>query len=58
MYIQETVPQYQGKVRSFTKIIIRKPSPQQSYDKYGRFSMRIDLEVDSVYGRFNRTTYI
>ena len=58
MYIQETVPQYQGKVKEFSKIIIRKPSPQQSYDKFGRFTMRIDLEVDSVYGRFNRTTYI
>ena len=58
MYIQETVPQYQGKVKEFTKIIIRKPSPQQPYDKFGRFTMRIDLEVDSVYGRFNRTTYI
>lgn len=58
MYIQETVPQYQGKVKEFSKIIIRKPSPQQSYDKLGRFTMRIDLEVDSVYGRFNRTTYI
>ena len=58
IYIQETVPQYQGKVKEFSKIIITKPSPQQSYDKFGRFSMRIDLEVDSVYGRFNRITYI
>lgn len=58
MYIQDTVPQYQNKVRKFTKIIITNPSSKQPYDKLGRFSMKIELEVDSVYGRFNRTTYI
>lgn len=58
IYIKDTIPQYQGYVIDFPVIEIRKPSRERDYDKYGRFSMEIYIEVDSVFGYFNRTLYI
>lgn len=58
VYIKDTIPQFQNKVNDFPKIDIVKPSPNQRYDKYGRFTMRIDLTVDSVYGVFSRRLYL
>ena len=54
VYIRETIPQYQGYVKSFPKIVVTTPreSPQD------RFTMKIYMEVDSVFGYFARTTYI
>lgn len=54
VYIRETIPQYQGYVIDFPKIQITTPR-----DKPGnRFTMKIYIEVDSVFGSFSRTTYI
>lgn len=54
VYIRETIPQFQGYVNDFPKIDIKLPKelPHQ------RFTMQINIEVDSVFGRFSRTTYI
>lgn len=54
VYIKETIPQYQGYVLDFPKIKITAPreTPQK------RHTMKIYLEVDSVYGRFARVLYI
>lgn len=54
VYIKATIPQYQGYVLDFPKIVITAPKkiPQD------RYTMKIYLEVDSVFGRFARTTYI
>lgn len=54
VYIKETIPQYQGYVYSFPKIKITTPRkrPQE------RYTMKIYIEVDSVFGSFARTTYI
>lgn len=54
VYIRETIPQYQGYVKSFPKIVVTTPreNPQD------RFTMKIYMEVDSVFGYFARTTYI
>lgn len=54
VYIRETIPQYQGYVIDFPKIDITTPreSPQQ------RYTMKIYIEVKSVFGSFSRTTYI
>lgn len=54
VYIKETIPQYQGYVYDFPKIQITTPRnrPQE------RYTMKIYIEVDSVFGSFARTTYI
>lgn len=54
VYIRDTIPQYQGYVNSFPKIVVTTPreTPQD------RFTMKIYMEVDSVFGYFARTTYI
>jgi hypothetical protein len=57
VFIEETIPQFQGKVNSFPRIDINIPSNLQN-DNYGRFTMRIDITVDSIYGLFHRTLYI
>lgn len=54
VYIRQTIPQYQGYVISFPKIEITVPreTPKQ------RFTMKIYIEVDSIFGSFARITYI
>lgn len=54
VYIKETIPQYQGYVIDFPKIKITTPreTPKQ------RYTMKIYLEVNSVYGYFARVLYI
>lgn len=54
IYIRDTIPQYQGYVNDFPKIEIT--LPRENLHK--RFTMKIYIEVDSVFGRFSRTTYI
>lgn len=54
VYINETIPQYEGRVYSFPDIKITTPKPSPSQ----RFSMKIQMTVDSVYGQFTRTFYI
>lgn len=54
VYIKETIPQYQGYVIDFPKIEITLPKK----DIHNRFTMQIYIEVNSVFGRFSRTTYI
>ena len=54
VYIKETIPQYQGYVISFPKIEITTPRNKPS----DRYTMKIYIEVDSVFGSFARTTYI
>ena len=54
IYIRDTIPQYQGYVIDFPKIEITLPRE----DIHSRFTMKIYMEVNSVYGRFSRTTYI
>jgi hypothetical protein len=54
VYIRETIPQYQGYVKDFPKIEITLPKKSL----HERFNMQIYIEVDSVFGRFSRTTYI
>ena len=54
VYIRDTIPQYQGYVLSFPKIDITLPKK----NLHQRFTMQIYIEVDSVFGRFSRTTYI
>lgn len=58
IYIREIIPQLQGYVKDFPVIEIRKPSRENDYDWSARFSMEIYLEVDSVFGYFNRMLYI
>lgn len=54
VYIKETIPQYQGYVIDFPKIQITTP-----HDKISeRYTMKIYIEVNSVFGSFARTTYI
>ena len=53
-YIRETIPQFQGYVIDFPVIKIDTPTPTTNQ----RFTMKIYLEVNSVYGRFSRITYI
>ena len=54
VYIRQTIPQYQGYVISFPKIEITVPreTPKQ------RFTMKIYIEVESIFGSFARITYI
>lgn len=54
LYIKETIPQFQGYVISFPKIEITLPKK----DLHSRFTMRIYIEVNSVFGRFARVTYL
>lgn len=54
VYIRDTIPQFQGYVYDFPKIDITLPKQ----DVHQRFTMKIYIEVDSVFGRFSRTTYI
>lgn len=54
VYIRETIPQYQGYVKDFPKIEITLPKQ----NVHQRFTMKIYIEVDSLFGRFARTTYI
>lgn len=54
VYINETIPQFEGRVYSFPRIEITtsKPSPKH------RFTMKIEMSVDSIYGPFTRSFYI
>lgn len=54
VYIRETIPQYQGYVLSFPKIEVA--APRQTPKE--RYTMKIYIEVESVFGSFARTTYI
>ncbi len=54
VYIRETIPQYQGYVYDFPKIEVTLPKK----DIHSRFTMKIYIEVDSVFGSFSRVTYI
>ena len=54
VYIRNTIPQFEGYVNSFPVIKITKPTPTPKK----RFTMKIYLEVDSVFGRFHRVFYI
>lgn len=54
VYIRDTIPQYQGYVISFPKIEITTPIE----DIKKRYTMKIYIEVNSVFGRFSRVTYI
>ena len=54
VYIRETIPQYQGYVFDFPKIEVTLPKK----DVHSRFTMKIYIEVDSVFGSFSRVTYI
>jgi hypothetical protein len=53
-YIKQTIPQYQGYVLDFPVIKIDTPTPTPQQ----RFTMKIYLEVNSVYGKFARVLYI
>lgn len=53
VYIRNTIPQFEGYVNSFPVINITQPKT-----KYGRFTMQIYMEVDSVFGRFSRVFFI
>lgn len=54
VYIRNTIPQFEGYVNSFPVIKITQPKPNPKQ----RFTMKIYMEVDSVFGRFNRVFYI
>lgn len=54
VYIRDTIPQYQGYVYDFPKIEVTLPKKSL----HQRFTMKIYIEVNSVFGRFSRTTYI
>lgn len=54
VYIRETIPQYQGYVIDFPKIKVTTPTPSPKQ----RHTMKIYMEVNSVYGYFARTLYI
>lgn len=54
VYIRDTIPQYQGYVIDFPKIEVTLPKEEI----HKRFTMKIYIEVNSVFGRFSRTTYI
>lgn len=54
VYIRDTIPQYQGYVIDFPKIEIT--TPRESLHQ--RYTMKIYIEVKSVFGSFARTTYI
>ena len=54
VYIRDTIPQYQGYVIDFPKIKVTMPKKSL----HQRFTMQIYIEVNSVFGRFARVTYI
>ena len=54
VYIKQTIPQYQGYVIDFPKIQITAPRKNPK----DRYTMKIYIEVDSVFGSFARVTYI
>lgn len=54
VYIKNTIPQFQGYVIDFTHIKVSQPRNTPK----SRATMRIDLEVKSVFGNFTRTLYI
>ena len=54
VYINETIPQFQGYVLSFPSIEVFEPTPETS----DRRTMIIKLTVDSVFGRFTRELYM
>lgn len=55
VYIRETIPQFQGYVLSFPDIDIDLPNPET----YERFSMKIELSMDTVFGGpYTRTFYL
>lgn len=54
LYINETIPQYEGRVYSFPTINITTPKPTVKK----RFTMKIQMTVDSIYGSFKRSFYI
>lgn len=54
VYIKNTIPQFQGYVIDFPHIKISQPRETPK----SRATMRIDLEVKSVFGSFRRTFYI
>lgn len=49
-YIQDTIPQLQGKVRKIDVDTYEPSQFREQIDPYGRFSMCFILHVDSVYG--------
>lgn len=54
VYIKNTIPQFQGYVIDFPHIKVSQPRDTPK----SRATMRIDLEVKSVFGNFTRTLYI
>lgn len=54
VYIKQTIPQYQGYVIDFPKIQVTAPRKNPK----DRYTMKIYIEVDSVFGSFARVTYI
>lgn len=54
VYIRDTIPQYQGYVIDFPKIKITQPHPNAKQ----RHTMKIYIEVKSVFGSFARVFYI
>lgn len=54
VYIKETIPQYQGYVIDFPRIEVKAPVDRIKE----RYTMKIYIEVKSVFGSFARVTYI
>lgn len=54
VYIKSTIPQFQGYVIDFPHIKVSQPRDTPK----SRATMRIDIEVKSVFGNFTRTLYI
>ena len=49
-YIQDTIPQLQGKVNKIDVDVYEPSQFREKIDPYGRFSMYFILHVDSIYG--------
>lgn len=54
VYIRDTIPQYQGYVTDFPKIKVTQPRPTAKQ----RHTMKIYIEVKSVFGSFARVMYL
>lgn len=54
VYIRDTIPDYQGYVIDFPNIEITEPHPTVK----DRMTMKIKIEVDSIFGPFVRDFYI
>lgn len=54
VYIRDTIPDYQGYVLDFPRIEVLEPHPTEK----DRMTMKINIEVDSVFGTFVRDFYI